>query len=79
MPLNSVVGLADGKPWVSMPLSQSGFTMPSDITFLVLVLSTNVSVMLVTRWLLALYVQSMLCIMANHTIMASEQLSARIS
>ena len=69
MPLNSVIGLADAKPWVFMPLSQSGFTMPSDLTFLALVLTTNVSVMLISRWLLALYVQGMFCIMANHTYM----------
>ena len=35
-------GLADGKPWVYMPLGQNGFTMPSRITNLAFGISTNI-------------------------------------
>ena len=51
---NSVGGLADGKPWVSMPLSRNGFTMPTRVTNLVFGISTNVPLALLTSWLLAL-------------------------
>ena len=30
---NGASGLADGKPWVSMPLSLKGFTMLIHVTF----------------------------------------------
>ena len=63
-------GLADGKPWVSMPLSRNVFTMPTRVTNLVFGISTNVPLVLLTSWLLALYAQSVLCIMANRTYMA---------
>ena len=31
---NDVGVLADGKPWISMPLSRNGYTIPIHITFL---------------------------------------------
>ena len=46
--------LADGKPWVSMPLSQNEFTMPTHISFLEFKLSTNVPLMVLISWLLTL-------------------------
>ena len=49
--------LADGKPWVSMPLIRYGFTIPTHLTFLAFGFSTNVLLMLLTSWLLALYAQ----------------------
>ena len=76
---NGAGGLADGKPWVSMPLSGKRFTMPTHITFLAFGLSINVPLMLLTSWLLALYAQSVFCIMANHMCMALQQSSARPS
>ena len=57
---NDAGGLADGKLWVSMPLSRNGFTMLIRLTFLAFGLSTNVSLMLLISWLLALYAQSTL-------------------
>ena len=62
---NCAGGLADGKPWVSMPLSQNRFTMPTCVTNLAFGISTNVPLALLTSWLLTLYVRSALCIMAN--------------
>ena len=35
-------GLADGKPWVSLPLGWNGFTLQTCVTFLVFAISTNV-------------------------------------
>ena len=67
VPRNSVGGLADGKPWVSMLLSWNRFTMPTHVTNLAFRISTNVPLALLTSWLLALYAQSTLCIMANQT------------
>ena len=74
---NDACGLADGKFWVSMPLSRNGFTMLIRLTFLAFGLSTNVSLMLLISWLLALYAQSTLWVMANHMYMALQQSSAR--
>ena len=77
---NSVGGLADENPYVSIQLSQNGFTMPTCVTFLVFGLFTNVTLMLLTSWLLALYAQSMICITANNsTCVTSQHLSARLS
>ena len=55
MPLNSAGGLADGKPWASMPLSQNGYTMPTRVTNLTFEISANLPLVLLTSWLLALY------------------------
>ena len=55
VPWNSAGGLADGKHWDSMPLSQNGFTMPTCMTFLGFGISTKVPLMLLISWLLALY------------------------
>ena len=43
---NGVGGLADGKPWVSMPLNQNRFTMPTHVIFLTFGFSTNIPLML---------------------------------
>ena len=67
VPRNGMGGLADEKPWISMPFSQNSFTMPTCVTFLAFELSTNIPLMLPTSWLLALYVQSVLYIIANYT------------
>ena len=56
--------LADRKPWVSMPFSQNGFTMLTHVTFLAFKLAINVPLTLLTSWLLILYSQNMLCIIA---------------
>ena len=79
MPQNGVGGVANGKYCVSMPLSQNRLIMLTPVTFLVLTLSINVLLMLLTSWLVALYALSMLCIMVNHTYKALQQLSARLS
>ena len=71
--LNGVGGLADGKRWVSMPLSRNGFTMPTCVTNLAFGISTNVPLALLTSWLLALYAQSAVCIMANRMCMALQR------
>ena len=42
VPWNGMGDLADGKPWVSMLLSQIGSTIPTRVTFLTFGLSTNV-------------------------------------
>ena len=42
VPQNGADGLADGKPWLYMALSQNGFTIPIRVTFLEFGLSTNV-------------------------------------
>ena len=76
---NSVSGLVDGKPCVSMPLNRDRFTMLTHVTCLAFGLSTKIPLMLITSWLLTLYAQIMLSIMANHTCMALQQLSARPS
>ena len=47
--------LVDGKPWISMPLSQNEFTISDRVTFLAFDLSTNVPLMLLINWQLALY------------------------
>ena len=79
VPWNSAGGLADGKPWVSKPLSQNGFTMLTRITNLAFGISTNVPLALLTSWLLALYTRSTLYFMANRTCMALQQSSAKPS
>ena len=76
---NGAGGLADGKPWVSMLLSRNGFTMLTRVTFLVFAFSINVPLMLLTSWLLALYAQSVLCIIVNRTCMALQHSYARPS
>ena len=69
---NGAKFLADGKPWVSMLLIQYGLTMPTCLTFLAFEFFTNVLLMLLTSWLLALLVhESTICIMANHTCICS--------
>ena len=55
MPLISAGGLADGKPWASMLLSQKGYTMPTRITNLMFGISANLPLALLTSWLLTLY------------------------
>ena len=67
---NDVDGLANGKHWVSMPLTWNAFTMLTRETLTVSGFSTNVPLMLLTSWLLGLYARSMLCIITNHTCMA---------
>ena len=52
--------LADGKPCVSMSLSQNGFAMLTRTAFFVFGLSINVAITLLTTWLLTLYAQSAL-------------------
>ena len=47
--------LADGKPWVFMPLIQYGFTMLTRLTFFAFGFSINIPLMLLTSWLLSLY------------------------
>ena len=42
VPRNGAGDLANGKPWVSMPLSWNEFTIPTRITSLAFGLSTNV-------------------------------------
>ena len=79
VPQNGASDLADGKPWVSMLLSWNGFTILSPVTFLVFRLSTNVPLMLLISWLLTLYARSLLSIMADHTFMTLQWLSARPS
>ena len=76
---NSVGDLADGKPWVYMLLSQNSFTMLTRVTFFAFGFSINIPLTLLTSWLLALYAQSKLCIMGNHTYMALQRSSARPS
>ena len=72
VPQNGARFLADGKPWVSMLLIQYGFTIPTHLTFLAFEFSTNVLLMLLTSWLLALLVrESTICIMANRTCIHS--------
>ena len=80
MPQNDMGGLGDGKPWVSMPLSQNKFNHADlhnlsgiRILYKCTFDTTNSS------WLLALYARSTLCIMANRTCMALQQLSAKQS
>ena len=72
VPWNSASDLADGKPWVSMPLSRKGFTMPTHVIFLALGLSTNISLILITSWLFALYARKALCIIVICMLMASQ-------
>ena len=60
VPRNGAGELADGKPWVSMPLNWNELTIPTHVTFLVFGLSTNVRLTLLISWLLALYAQSVL-------------------
>ena len=79
MPQNGVSGVANGKSWVSMPLSWNRLIMLTPVTFLVFTLFINVPLMLLTSWLVPLYALSMLCIMVNCTCMASQYLSARPS
>ena len=76
---NGTVGLADGKPWVSMLLSWNGFTMPPCIAFLAFRLSTNAPLMLITVVLLSLYVCCVLSIMDNCICMSLPQSSVRTS
>ena len=77
LPRNGAGSLADGKPWVSIPLSRNGFTMSTRVTFLAFGLSTNRSLTLLISWLLALFARSALCIMANRTCVASQHSPAR--
>ena len=60
VPWNGAGDLADGKPWVSIPLRWNEFTIPTRVTFLVFGLSTNIHLMLLISWLLALYARSAL-------------------
>ena len=60
VPWNGAGDLANVKPWISMLLSWNRFTIPTCITFLVFGLSTNVPLMVLISWLLALYAQSAL-------------------
>ena len=60
VPQNGAGGLADEKPWVSMPLSQNGLTMLTPITFLALGLSINVPFMLLTSGFRIKHVQHFL-------------------
>ena len=60
VPRNGVGDLADGKSWVSMPLSWNKFTILTRVTFLALGLCTNVHLTLLISWLLALHAQSVL-------------------
>ena len=53
VPQNGAGELADGKTWVSMPLSWNEFTIPTRITLLAFGLSTNVRLTLLISWLLA--------------------------
>ena len=76
VPRNCVGVLADGKPWVSVPLSRNGFTMLTRIVNLAFGISPNVPLVLLTSWLLTLYAQSVLGIMANQTCMAMQRSSA---
>ena len=70
MPWNGAGDLADVKPWISMPLSWNGFAISTRINFLMFGLSTNVPLTVLISWLLALYAQSALLIMADHMCMA---------
>ena len=63
----------------SMLLSQNRFTKLTRITFLVFGLSINIPLMLLTSWLLAIYAQSVCCIMANHICIPLQHLSSRPS
>ena len=56
VPRNGAGDLADGKPWIIMPLSRNRFTILTRIIFFVFGLSTNVPMMLLISWLLVLYV-----------------------
>ena len=69
---NGVSGLADRMPWVSMPLSQNGFTMLTCITFLAFGCSLNVPLMLLSSWLLTLHAWNTRFIMAKRMCMALE-------
>ena len=60
VPRNGAGDLADGKPWVSMPLSWIYFIIPTRVTFLAFGLSANVRLTLLISWLLALYARSAL-------------------
>ena len=62
-----------------LAIKLNGFTMPTCVTFLVFRLSVNVRLMLLINWLLSLYEQRALCIVAYHTCMALQQSSARPS
>ena len=55
VPQNGAGDIADGKCRVSMPLSWNEFTIPTHITFLAFGFSTNVRLMLLISWLLALH------------------------
>ena len=52
---NSAGGLANGKPWVSMPLSCNEFTILTRVTLLAFRFSTNVHLTQLISLLLALY------------------------
>ena len=62
-----------------MLLSWNVFTMLTSVTFLAFRLAINVPLMILTSFLLALYMQSNFFIMANHTCMASQHSAARPS
>ena len=74
--MNSVGGLAD-EPWVSMPLSWNGFTMPTHITFLCV--RNLYKCTFDTPNHFATYIICMTRALdhANHTCMATQQSSAR--
>ena len=57
IPRNGAGLLVDGKPWVSMLLIRYGFTMLTCLTYLAFGFYTNILLMLLTSWLLALYAQ----------------------
>ena len=62
VPRNGVGDLADGKPWISMPLSWNGFAILTCVTFLAFRLPTYIPLMLLISWLLAL------CICTKYTL-----------
>ena len=61
------------------PLIWYEFTILTHLNFLAFGFSTNVLLTLPTSWLLALYTQSKISIMANRMCMVSQQSSARPS
>ena len=79
VPWNGAGDWADGKPWISMLLCWNEFATLTHVTFFAFGLSTNVCLTLLISWLLALYAQSVLWIMANCTCMALQWSDAKPS